>query len=407
MDLTLDKRSYQPDRFKNSSTQGRLRMLIILSVGHALKHIFNSGFYILLPEMKATLGLNNAAIGTISTVRNVVGGVANLPAGYTADRYSARFGQVLALAIIAVGITQFMIGRSANFPQLLIFSSLMLVAVSFWHPPAIGAISRIFSDRRGFAISIHGTGASIGEAVGPILAGALLALVSWRALAQWSLLPAILFAVVLWVALKPQTTPVPLVSFASYTKSFLRMLKDPKLLAILVIAAGFGAAQGVTFTFLPVYVREDLGQSPWVVGAYVSLAQVVGIIAQPIMGILSDNFGRKFVIIPSMIALGFGLLGLYIVGSGILFLVMLAATGAVLFSVMALILAAAGDLVTDEVQATAVSTLYLVVILFTGLSPVFAGFAADEYGVRSTFLIGSGLALAAGIFGMLVKWQKA
>ena len=125
------------------------------------------------------------------------------------------------------------------------------------------------------------------------------------------------------------------------------------------------------------------------------------------MGILSDNFGRKFVIIPSMIALGFGLLGLYIVGSGILFLVMLAATGAVLFSVMALILAAAGDLVTDEVQATAVSTLYLVVILFTGLSPVFAGFAADEYGVRSTFLIGSGLALAAGIFGMLVKWQKA
>ncbi len=388
-------------------SENRTTLLITLAAGHALKHVFNAGFYILLPEMKTALGLSNAGLGTISSVRNVVGGLANLPAGYVADRYSARFGQVLALVMVSIGVFQFMVGRSANFSQALIFSTLMLVAVSFWHPPAIGAISRTFVRRRGFAISIHGTGASIGEAIGPFLTGGLLALVTWRVLLQWSLVPAVIAGVLVWVLLKPRKRVVaPAISFAAYTRSFVGLLTNTKLLAVLIIAGGFGAAQGVTFTFLPVYVREDLGQSPWVVGAYVSLAQVVGIVSSPIMGHLSDNWGRKAVIIPSVFGLGFGLLGLYLVGSGLFFLIILGATGAVLFSIMALILAAGADLVAEEFQATSVSMMYLVVILFTGLSPVIAGFVADEYGVRSTFLMGSGLALAAGTFGLVARWQR-
>jgi MFS transporter, FSR family, fosmidomycin resistance protein len=396
----------QPSAAEARPGENRTMLLATLAAGHALKHVFNAGFYILLPEMKTALGLSNAAVGTISSVRNVAGGLANLPAGYVADRYSARFGQVLALVMVSIGVFQFMIGRSANFSQALIFSTLMLIAVSFWHPPAIGAISRIFIQRRGFAISIHGTGASIGEAIGPFLTGGLLVLVTWRVLLQWSLVPAVIASVLVWVLLKPRRVVAPVVSFAAYTRSFASLLTNAKLLAVLVIAGGFGAAQGVTFTFLPVYVREDLGQDPWVVGAYVSLAQVMGVVSQPIMGHLSDSLGRKTVIIPSMFGLGLGLLGLYIVGAGLPFLIILGATGAVLFSVMALVLAAAADLVSEEVQATSVSMMYLVVILFTGLSPVVAGFIADEYGVRSTFLMGAGLALAAGAFGLVSRWER-
>ena len=397
----------QPSATEAGPDENRTTLLATLAAGHALKHVFNAGFYILLPEMKTALGLSNAAVGTISSVRNVVGGIANLPAGYVADRYSARFGQVLAVVMVSIGVFQFMIGRSANFSQALIFSTLMLIAVSFWHPPAIGAISRIFVQRRGFAISIHGTGASLGEAIGPFLTGGLLVLVTWRVLLQWSLVPAVIAGVLVWVLLKPRNRVVaPVVSFAAYTRSFAALLTNAKLLAVLIIAGGFGAAQGVTFTFLPVYVREDLGQSPWVVGAYVSLAQVMGVVSQPIMGHLSDSLGRKAVVVPSMLALGLGLLGLYIVGSGLPFLIILGATGAVLFSVMAVVLAAAADLVPEEVQATSVSMMYLVVILFTGLSPVVAGFIADEYGVRSTFLMGAGLALAAGVFGLVARWQR-
>ena len=36
------------------------------------------------------------------------------------------------------------------------------MAITFWHPAAISALSRRFPERRGFAISLHGTGGSIG-----------------------------------------------------------------------------------------------------------------------------------------------------------------------------------------------------------------------------------------------------
>ena len=381
-------------------------LLWALVGGHAIKHVFSAGFLIVLPELKAGLGLSNIGVGAISTVRSVSGSLANFPSGYVADRYSTRFVPILSAVLVLVGVALFALGRAQSLRDAMIFAAVMMFGISFWHPPAIGALSRVFTGRRGFAIALHGTGGSLGEVLGPLIVGGLLVVVSWRVLLQVGLAPAVVAAVLIFVLLRSHSVAPGAVSAGGYLKAFGGMLRNRKLLAVLAIAGGFAATQGTVMTFLPIYVREDLGRSTWVVGAYVSISQAMGIGSQPVMGYLSDKVGRKAVIVPMLMGLGLTLLALYLTVLGVLFVVALAATGAFLFSGLALVLAAASDVVGDEVQATSVSLVFASTALFAGLGPLFGGLIADAFEVRAVFLFASVVVLTTGVFALFARFGQ-
>ncbi len=382
-------------------------LLVAMVTGHAIKHVFNAGFFVVLPELKAGLDLSNAGIGTMSTVRNVAGGLTNLPAGFVADRYPRRAALILALSMVLIGVFLFALGRAGSYRTAVLFATLMAVSVAFWHPTALGAIARVYTQRRGFAIALHGTGGSIGEAVGPVLTGTLLVAMSWRTLLEVSLVPAVVAGGLVLVVLRAGVAGPAAVHAAGYLRSFAGLLRNRKLLIVLIIAGGYAASQSAITTFLPIYVREDLDKSPWVVGAYISLAQVVGIGAQPLMGHLSDRVGRKAVLVPSLLGFGLCLMGLYAAGSGVLFVLALAATGAFLFSTIALVLAAAADLVGEELQSTVVSLVYMALIFLSALSPLVGGLVADAFDVRQVFLYASSIALATGLLAGATRWQRS
>ena len=386
--------------------KGSFALLGAIVGGHAMKHVFNAGFFVILPEMKSALGLSNANIGTFSTVRAVVGGVANAPAGFAADRYGTRIAPMLAGTLIAIGVFQFALGRSVAFWDALLYATLVNLFITAWHPPAIGALSKIFADRRGLAISLHGTGASLGEVVGPLMTGALLLSLNWRVLLQLSLAPALVAALAVWLLARSYPFTTVQVSVREYFRAFGELVHNGKVLIVLLIVGGFAASQAAMFTFLPIYVREDLGGSTLTVGLYVSLAQAAGIGSQPIMGHLLDRAGRRVVIIPSLFAMGASLMVLYLVGSGPLFLLALAVAGAFLFSVTAMLVTAALDVAGDLVQGTAVSLIYSVIALFSGIGPLIAGFVADGFGVRTVFLLAALAALASSAVALATRWER-
>ena len=171
------------------------RLLVTILAGHGLKHMFNAAFFILLPGIKEGLSLTNSQIGFMSSTRQFAGGIANIPAGYVGDKYPQKVALILSLTIIILGIFAFFLGLSNTFFIALIFSGLFSVVISFYHPAAIASLSRNFADRRGFAVSLHGTGGSIGETAAPILVGALLKYTPliWSSILQISLIPAIVF----------------------------------------------------------------------------------------------------------------------------------------------------------------------------------------------------------------------
>ncbi|MBI4311074.1 MAG: MFS transporter [Chloroflexi bacterium] len=393
-----------------ASITDRQRVMLLFSAvaGHALKHMFNAAFFVILPEMKTSLGLSNTEVGALSTVRNIAGGLSNLPAGFAADRFSAQRAKILAISMTLVGLFAMTLGLATNFAMALVAAALLSVAITFWHPAAISTLSRVFASRRGFAIAMHGTGGSIGEAGGPILVGLLLGVLSWRVVLQGSVLPGIACGLLVWLLLRPIPTgegAAP--SFLSFVKAMGRLLSTRRLLLILLFAGGFAGGQSAILTFLPVYLREEVGVSSWTLGLYLALANVGGIVSQPVMGYLSDRLSRKVVLVPSLAGLGLSVLGLYVSSPGIVFAMMVLLMGVFLFPLMAILLAAAVDLVEGAVQATTISLVFGSAVVFSGFTPAIAGMVADAFSVKAVFLLAASIILATAFLAFVTPWQAA
>ena len=371
----------------------------VLVLGHAVKHIFNAGFFIVLPELQLQLGLSNAAVGTLATIRNAGGGLANIPAGYIADRYSDRWPTILAISIALVGVFHFLMGTTSTYWLLVLTATLAGISISFWHPPAIAALSKRFATRRGFAISMHGSGGSVGEALGPITVGLLLSLFFWNTVVQSGIIPALAMAVTVWIVLLGlRGSPGSPASFRMYVHAVVRLIRYPALVTILFITGGYSAVQGILVTFLPLYLRVELGYSPLVMSAFISGSQAMGIVSQPLLGLLSDRYSRKSVLLPGLLGLGITVTVLPFAGTGLPLFLVLVIMGAFSYPLMAVLLAAAMDIAGSDVQATTVSLVFGAAIVFSAISPAIAGQLADAYGMRAAFLLAAGIVFAVFAF---------
>lgn len=374
----------------------------VLVAGHAIKHMYNSGFFLLLPEIQAHFQLSNAAVGGLSTARSVAGSLSNLPAGFVADRHSRQWGMILGLSMITIGIFQFVMGTVDVYVGVLIAAVVVSASISFWHPPAIAALSQRFADRKGFALSLHGSGGSIGEALGPVVVGLLLAVMAWTSVLQVSVLPAIATGVIVWMLMRStEGRTGDASSFGAYLRSLAQFIRPGTLMLVFLATGGFSMAQAAVNTFLPIYLRNELQFSPTDAAFYLFLGQVAGIASSPLLGYASDRIGRKATLVPSLAILGVSIFLVSVVPAGLPLFGAVILMGAFMFPLMALFLANAMDVVGEQVQATTVALVYGIGTLFGSLSPIIAGSLADAYGVRSAFHWGAAVAMISAILFMV------
>ena len=387
--------------------KGRNQLAATVVLGHAIKHIYNSALQsILLPEIKIGLGLSATQFGTLAFSRQVTGWVTTVGAGYLGDRFANRASLMLGISLTLMGVSYIFAGYAPNYWVMFIAMLLVGIGPSLYHPPAIGALSRRFPDKRGFAISLHGTGGSVGQVLGPLVAAGMLVMLTWRGVLQMSLFPALLAALLIWAMMRSVPGEVPgSASTSAYFSSLVSLLKKRTLLVLVLATALRSMGQSSVTIFLPVYLREDLEFSAARVAIYLALAEIMGIGAQPIMGFLSDRFGRKSVIVPAMTALGLLFIALAYANPGLQLILTIVAMGAFLYSLHTIFIAAAMDIAGGEVQSTVVSLIYGASFLGT-LSPVLAGLLADNYGIPSTFLYGGAVVLVSTFILAVLKLPK-
>jgi MFS family permease len=352
------------------------------------------------------MGLSGTQFGILATARQVTGGVTTLGAGYLGDRFADKASVMLGISFSLMGAAYFLAGSAPNYWVMFAAMSLVGIGPSLYHPPAIGALSRRFPDRRGFAISLHGTGGSVGQVLGPIAAAAALTVLSWRGVLRASLFPALLGAMLIWSMMRS----IPgesggSASTRAYFASLARLLKNRSLRLLVLITTLRSMGQGAIGSFLPVFLREDLEFSITRVAVYLSLAQIAGIGAQPVMGFMSDRFGRKATLVPAMVAMGLLFLALKYADPGIQLTLTVVAMGAFLFSLHSIFIAAAMDVAGEEAQSTVVSLIYGASFVGT-VSPLVAGAIADAYGVTNAFMFGGAAVLMAALMLALTKLPR-
>jgi MFS family permease len=382
--------------------KGRNKLAVTVVLGHAIKHIYNSGLStILLPEIKLGLGLSATQLGTLAFSRQMAGWFTTVAAGYLGDRFANKAAIMLGISMTLMGISYFFAGFAPNYLVMLLAMLFVGIGPSMYHPPAIGALSRRFPDKRGFAISLHGTGGSIGEVIGPLVTAGLLTFLVWRQVLQISVVPAIFAGFIIWGMMRSVKGEASGTSSTSdYFKSIGALLRKGKLAILVGVTALRSMGQSAIMIFLPVYLREDLAYSAATVAIYLSMAQVVGMFAQPAMGYISDRLGRKIVLVPSMMIMGFLFFALTYADPGWQLIITILALGTFLYSLHTIFIAAALDVAGEEVQSTVVSLIYGASFIGT-LSPVFAGIIADKYGTEYTFLYGGVMILLAA-FGLAI-----
>src|SRR3990172_10635178 len=180
----------------------KLLLLSTLSVGHMLMHCLQYGWLILLPPIKLTFGLNDVQYGGIESARSLSSFLVNIPAGAVADLLKRRWAAILASALVGIGVAFFILGAAPNYFVVLVGAALVGVGTSLWHPPALSTLSARMPERRGFALSIHGMGGEIGNFVGPIGMGLLIAAFTWQTASQILIVPLVAVAILLWAILR-------------------------------------------------------------------------------------------------------------------------------------------------------------------------------------------------------------
>ena len=431
-----------------------------LTGGHGVFHWLTQSFIVVLPEVRdSLLGGSVFWANSIQSTREIASGVVSLPGGVLTDALRRYWGWVMAVCMALFGVGWMLMAGggwavpgSSWFTQqqpaatetatslnvagyILLISGMAVVgmAASFWHLPAVAALSSQFRHRRASVLSFHGVGGNVGDVIGPVLTGLLLATLTWQAIISiYAAVPIFLAFLVFWAFRDiGQRAQAAATAAGQSSRTMQNQLAETRLLirnsrvwGITMVAGLRGMAYLGFITILPQYLADDLGltvdqglsfenifgfenifvEGTFVRGGLIGLLVLVGIFASPVMGYLSDRYGRKPVLLPGMGVLALLTLLMAFGGDNIVMVtILLGGLGLFLYSDQPILTAAAMDIVREGTAATTLGLLSTARFVFSAASPLIAARLYELTGdYASVFYYTAGLyALAIVILALL------
>ena len=396
-----------------------------LTGGHGVFHWIAQSFIVVLPEVRdLLLGGSVLAVTSIQTTREIASGVVSLPGGVLTDALRRYWGWVMAVCMGLFGVgwllmaaggwavpgsawltSQQAVPSGDEAASLNVLGYILLIAgmavvgmaASFWHLPAVAALSSQFSHRRASVLSFHGVGGNIGDVIGPVLTGFLLVTLTWQAVISiYAAVPIFLSFLVFWafrdIGHRAQAAAAaegqPANTMRHQVEETKILARNARMWGITMVAGLRGMAYIGFITVLPLYLFDVLGLTAdaerWnfsglvVRGGLIGLLVLVGIFASPVMGYLSDRFGRKLVLIPGMTVLAVLTLLMAFYGDNLVTMtILLAGLGLFLYSDQPILTASAMDIVREGTAATTLGMMSTSRFVFSAASPLIAGWLYD------------------------------
>ncbi|MBL07309.1 MAG: hypothetical protein CL773_05620 [Chloroflexi bacterium] len=385
-----------------------LALVIGLSLGHGIKHFGQGALTVIGPLLKASMGLSEVSYALIFSSMNVSSGLSNIPAGILSDMYRKKIAWFLAISMFTISIGYLLIGITKIYLLILIGVILIGFGTSFWHAPAFGTLAARYPERKGFALSMHLTGAQIGNTIGPPIIGGLISGITlgsiikfsgfgWENVSIMIVIPMIITGVLVLTMFKSAgSESTSNWSFQEYRDRTKSLLSDKIILGLIVLGAMRASIHTSFQLWLAVYLKEELDYSAWVIGWHIALITAAGIISTPIMGILSDRFGRKPVIQISMTLMAIYLFLFLIFDEGLGLIILIGLLGMFFFSVMPIVTAATMDRVPRGSEGSGTALNFIGMSLIGFMAPVISGIIYKNYNFEGIAIF-SGIIAISGI----------
>lgn len=377
-------------------------ILAIVTASHALCHFLHQAFVVMLPAIRDALGMTPVQIGAVMTMREIAAGLASLPGGIICDRLKNRWGLVMSVCIAAFGLGWLAVSGTVGYGLLIAGLIVQAIATSVWHLPSVALLSQRFATRRGTALAIHGVGGSLGDVLGPMITGLLLAHMAWRGLLSGYATIAVLIGFAgLWV-FRAELSAVSAEPTGEKTQSLSTprdILRNGMLWRVNIVAAIRGMCYQIYTTFLPLFLADELGFDSKQVGFHLGLLFTIGILASPVAGWASDHLGRKWVLVPTLAIMSALTFALALLAQTPLLLVILILLGIFFRSDYSLLSAAVLDIVGKGAATTTLGVMSFTRFGVAAAGPLVAGYLYQVGGMKAAlFFVGTLYLVAAFIF---------
>jgi FSR family fosmidomycin resistance protein-like MFS transporter len=355
----------------------RRRAIGLLAAAHLFDDVNQGVIPALLPFFIAERGFTIAAAAGLVFASNVASSVLQPLFGLLADRRSLPWLVPLGLLLAGVGVA--LAGLAPTYALVLAAAAVTGIGVAAFHPEAARQVYLSSGKRRATAMSFFAVGGNLGFAIGPALATPLQLRFGLRG-TVFLVLPALAMALVLLrtgsaAASSSQSIPPHEVTGGEPDRwwAFLR-LSAPVICRAIVF-------YGLN-TFIPLYWIQSYGASKAAGATALTLMLSAGVVGTLLGGWLADRFGRRVVVLLSMLALAPLLWEFVATPSRPLALALLVPIGLALYAPFSVMTVMGQEYLPGRVGTASGLTIGLAVTL-GGLAAPLLGRIADLHGVRT------------------------
>ncbi|MGB8718026.1 MAG: MFS transporter [Desulfobacterales bacterium] len=365
--------------------------VLTLAVCHFIHDVYSSFLAPLLPLLIEKHSLSLTQAGFLTTIMQVPA-LLNPTIGTLADRISTRWFIILAPSLTAVPMS--LIGLAPSYAVLLILMFVAGISVALFHVPAPVMVSRLSGARVGRGMSFFMTGGELARSLGPLAAVGAVSVLGFE-----GFYPVMGVGLLASVWLYSRFADVPLKIDGHKGASIRQVWRETRyvLLPLSGILTTRGFMHAAMTAFLPTFILQETGNL-WLAGAGLTIFEAAGVVGVLAAGSLSDAFGRRRVLLVSLIGAPLGLF-LFTCLNGWARVAMLVFTGFTLLSTSPVMLAIVQE---RAVKNPAAANGIYMMISFMARSAIVVGvgWLGDLMGLRNTYLV----AAALGLLGLPFVW---
>jgi FSR family fosmidomycin resistance protein-like MFS transporter len=351
------------------------RAIALLAAAHLFDDVNQGVIPALIPFFISERGFTIAAAAGLVFASNVSSSVLQPLFGALADRKSTPWLVPAGLFLAGAGVAA--AGLAPTYPLVLLCAGATGIGVAAFHPEAARQVYLQGGAKRATAMSFFATGGNLGFAIGPAIATPIQIALGLRGTALL-VIPALAMALVL----------VRAGSMRARTASHLHAGKaagKDRWTAFARLSAPV-LCRAIVFyalnTFIPLYWIREFSASKAAGGAALTLMLSSGVAGTLAGGWLADRFGRRIVVLGSMLLLFPLLLAFLGTHSAALALALMVPIGLFLYAPFSVMTVLAQEYLPGRVGTASGLTIGLAVTL-GGLAAPVLGRIADLHGVRA------------------------
>jgi len=383
-----------PSKFSTFDREG----VVPLFVGYVCFSMFGGTLGVALPELMLEFSISETQAGWLYSASLLPTAILLIPSGYFADRVGRKTLLLWGYLLLTIGVTTMSFSRA--YLECLAALVAAGAGAGLLISPYYTMVGEALTRARGLAIGFAAGAYNLGASIGSILIGFYASQQLWRFAYYDMAIIIFLVMVVQYVRVRPLPTRTK--SDAGYL--LIAMMKERNLLISSILSLlgniGFSAASAWLPTFFVSFAGLDTASAGLVFGLFL----LIGLVAQPASGALSDRIRRSRV--ACMCGISSAVLSVPMlmtrysfwasIGYSLLF-------GLLLFPFWNLLITIAQESVREEFRGSVTGIIFTIGLVGSALGPIIAGSLMAVAGINRALVCSITLPiLAYGVLALAV-----